>query len=107
MSNYSRVLDEAINLTSTIRRFRTINLMVATYEQTKKGLGDFYSKKTRSDSLCLALAEENLFDCIQPEKGYIWEKLRENDYRDSFKADAKSNFFPLTCCSIHKKHETW
>ena len=53
-------------------------------------------------SLCLALAEENLYDCIQPEKRDIWEKIRENDCKDSFKADAKSNFFPRTCCSIHK-----
>ena len=33
-----KVLDEAINLTSTNRGFRTINQMVATYEQIKKGL---------------------------------------------------------------------
>ena len=26
-------------------------------------------------SLCLALAEENLYDCIQPEKRDIWKKL--------------------------------
>ena len=44
MSKYWRVLDEAINLTSTIRGFRTINHMVATYEQTKKGLCYFYPK---------------------------------------------------------------
>ena len=30
--------------------------------------------------------------------------MKENDCRDSFKADAKSNFFPRTCCSIQKKH---
>ena len=54
-------------------------------------------------SLYLAIAEENLYDYIQSEKRDIWEKLRENDCRDSFKADAKSNFFPRTCCSINKK----
>ena len=32
-----------------------------------------------TDSLYLALAEENLYDCIQPEKRDIWEKMREND----------------------------
>ena len=32
-------------------------------------------------------------------------KLRENDCRDTFKADAKSNFFPRTCCSTHKKYD--
>ena len=41
MSKYRRVLDEAINLTSTNRGFRIKNHMVATYEQTKKGLGNF------------------------------------------------------------------
>ena len=58
-----------------------------------------------TDSLYLALAEENLYDCIQPDKRAAWEKMRESDCRDSFKADAKSNFFPRTCCSIHKKHD--
>ena len=38
MTKYRRVLDEAVNLTCTNKGFRTINLMVATYEQTKKGL---------------------------------------------------------------------
>ena len=58
-----------------------------------------------TDSLYLALAEENLYDCIQPDKRAAWEKMRESDCRDSFKADAKSNFFPRTCCSIHEKHD--
>ena len=60
-----------------------------------------------TDSLYLALAEENLYDCIQPDTRVAWEKMRESDCRNSFKADAKSNFFPRTCCSIHKKHDKW
>ena len=43
-----------------------------------------------TDSFCLALAEKKLYDCIQPDKKAIWEKMRKNDCRDSFKADAKS-----------------
>ena len=43
--SYLFMLDEAINLTSTIRGFRTINHMVATYEQTKKRLSYFYPKR--------------------------------------------------------------
>ena len=39
-----RVTDEAVNLTSTNRGFRAINHMVATYEQTKKGLSFFIQK---------------------------------------------------------------
>ena len=49
MSKYRRVLDEAINLRSTNRRFRIINHMVATYEQTKKGLSYFYPKRQVQD----------------------------------------------------------
>ena len=43
------MLDEAINLSSTNRGFRTINHMVATYEQTKKGLGYFYPERQVQD----------------------------------------------------------
>ena len=49
IATYRRVLDEAINLKSTNRGFRTINHMVATYEQTKKGLSYFYSKRQGQD----------------------------------------------------------
>ena len=59
-----------------------------------------------TDSLYLALVEENLYDCIKPDKRAAWEKMRENDCRDSFKADAKSNIiFPRTCCSTHKNYD--
>ena len=40
-----------------------------------------------TDLLYLALAEENLSDCIRPEKKDDWEKLREKDCRDSIRAD--------------------
>ena len=35
-----------------------------------------------TDTLYLALAEENLYDCIRLEKKGDWEKLREKDCRD-------------------------
>ena len=41
MSKYRKVLDESVNVTSTIRGFRPIQHSVATYEQTKKGLSYF------------------------------------------------------------------
>ena len=44
MTKYRRVLDKAVNLTSTNRGFRRIHFMVATNEQTKKGLRYFYPK---------------------------------------------------------------
>ena len=49
MKNYRKVFDEAINLTSINRGFRTINHMVATYEQTEKGLSFFYPKRQVHD----------------------------------------------------------
>ena len=49
MSKYRRVLHETINLTSTNRGFRTINHMVGTYEQTKKGLSYFYPRRQVQD----------------------------------------------------------
>ena len=45
MSKYRKMLEEAVNVTSTNRGFRTIQHSVATYEQTKKGLTYFYPKR--------------------------------------------------------------
>ena len=58
------------------------------------------------DLLYLAHAEENLYDCIPPEKKGDWEKLREKDWTDSFRADSRRNFFPRTSCSTHKINES-
>ena len=46
ISKYRKVLEEAVNVTSTNRGFGTIQHSVATYEQTKKGLSYFYPKST-------------------------------------------------------------
>ena len=45
LEKYQQVIEEIINLKSTNRGFRTINLCVAIYEQTKKGLSYFYPKR--------------------------------------------------------------
>ena len=45
MSKYRKMLEEAVNVTSTNRGFGTIQLSVATYEQTKIGLSYFYPKR--------------------------------------------------------------
>ena len=58
-----------------------------------------------TDSLYLALAEDNLDDCILPEKKAHWTLIRRNDCRDDFIADADNNFSPRTCCAVHKKHD--
>ena len=57
-----------------------------------------------TDSLYLALAEEEVEDCVLPEKRDEWDQMRANDCNDEFRADALNNFFPRTCFFIHKKH---
>ena len=49
MSKYRRIIDEAVKLTFRNRGFRTVNYVVATYEQTKKGLSYFYPKRQIQD----------------------------------------------------------
>ena len=56
-----------------------------------------------TNSLYLALSEENLEDFILPEKRNKWEAIRSRDCADSFTANATGNFFPRTCCTAHKK----
>ena len=58
-----------------------------------------------TDSLYLALSEENLEDVILPEKRAEWDQLRSKDCSDKFTANATDNFFPITCCNVHKKHD--
>ena len=45
MSKYRKVLEEAVNITSTNRRFRKKKQSVAIYEETKKGLSYIYPKR--------------------------------------------------------------
>ena len=45
MSKYRKVLEEAVNVASTNRAFRTIQPSVAMYEQTQKRLSYFYPKR--------------------------------------------------------------
>ena len=45
MPKYRKVLEEAVNVASTNRVFRTIQHGFATYEQTKKGLSYFYPER--------------------------------------------------------------
>ena len=58
-----------------------------------------------TDSLYLALSEENLEDAILPEKRAKWNQLRSKDCTDNFTANATDNFSPRTCCNFHKKHD--
>ena len=44
MSKYRKMLQEAVNVTSTNRGFKPTQHSVATYEQLKEGLSYFYPK---------------------------------------------------------------
>ena len=58
-----------------------------------------------TDSLYLALSEENLEDIILPEKRNEWEAIRSRDCTESFTANATGNLFPRTCCTADKKQD--
>ena len=58
-----------------------------------------------TDSLYIALAEKELYDCILPERKAEWDLLRLKDCDDKFVADSMNNFFPRMCCDKHKKHD--
>ena len=58
-----------------------------------------------TDSLNLALLEENLENIIFSRKGNEWEAIRSRDCTDSFTAIATGNFFPGTCCTAHMKND--
>ena len=58
-----------------------------------------------TDSLYLALSEENLEDILLPEKRNEWEAIRSRVCTDSFTANATGNFFSRTCFTAHKKHD--
>ena len=48
-----------------------------------------------TDSLYLALAEKELYDCIRPDKKREWIDIRSSDCADDFIANATTNFFPV------------
>ena len=61
MSKNMTILNGAVNLTSTNIGSRTVTLMDATYEQTKKGLSNFYPRRQVQD------------DWIQTKPLKLWE----------------------------------
>ena len=56
-----------------------------------------------TDSLYLALTDENLDDSLLPEKKTQWARTRKNDRRDNFVDDAEEIFFPRTSCAVQRK----
>ena len=65
----------------------------------------FEEVEVDTDSLYLALSEENLEDVILPEKRAEWEQLPSKDCIDNFTANATDNFFPRSCCNLRKKRD--
>ena len=58
-----------------------------------------------TDSLYLALSEENLEHIVLPKKRAEWNQLPSNYCTDNFTANATDNFSPKTCCNANKKHD--
>ena len=60
-------------------------------------------------SLYLALAENELENCIRPEMRAEWHRLPSYDCIDRFTAVAVAHFSPKTCCVKYKQHDkrTW
>ena len=60
-----------------------------------------------TDSLYLALSEENLEAVNLPGKRDEWNAMRSGDCTHTFTVNATENFFPGMCCKTHKKHYKW
>ena len=58
-----------------------------------------------TDSLCSALSEKELYDCIREESKAEWGLLRTEDCKNDFTANATNNFFPRNYCTKHMKHD--
>ena len=58
-----------------------------------------------TDSLYLAISDENSKDVILPEKRAEWNQLSSKDCTDNFTENSTDNVFPRTCCNVHKKHD--
>ena len=58
-----------------------------------------------TDSLYLALSEEELYICIQEESKFEWELIRTKDCNDDFTDKATANFFLRTCCTEQRKYD--
>ena len=94
------------SLSSFILQHAQLRMLELCYNFFKKfcDTGKYEELEMDTDSLFLALSEENLEDIILPEKRNEWAAIRLRDCTDSFNANATGNFFPRTCCTAHKKH---
>ena len=58
-----------------------------------------------SDSLYLALAEDDWYVFILPSKPIQWAEKQNKDCRDKFRTDSKNSFSPHLLLQTEKKHD--
>ena len=89
-----------------ILQYKKLRMMELYYNFFKKFCDtDKYEElEMDTDSLYLALSEENLEDVILPEKRAQWDQLRSKDCTDNFTANA-TDIFTSDFCNVHKKHD--
>ena len=73
--------------------------------ETFREVNKFEELEMDTDFLHLALSGKELYDCIRKESKADWSLLRTEDCKDDFKANARTNFVPRTCCTKHMKHD--
>ena len=73
-------------------KFRMLELYYNFFERFCD-VNKFEELKMDTDSLYLALSEQNLWNCIREESKVEWELMRTEDCKDDFTANGTTNFF--------------
>ena len=95
---------EPIIVTFFILQHAKLRMIELYYNFLEKYCDDtkFEELENYTDSLYLALSENDLYDCIQPAMQKEWNSLRIGDCMDYFSADSTTKFFPPTWCTKQK-----
>ena len=98
---------ESIIVGFFILQYAKLRMLELYYNFFKKfcDTGKYEELEMDTDSLFLALSEKKLEGVILPKKRAEWDQLRSKDCTDDFTANATDNFFPRTCCNVHKKRD--
>ena len=83
-------------------KHRMLELYYNIFERFCDG-NKFEELQMDTDSLYLALSEKELYDCIREESKAEWSRLRTEDCKDDFTANATTKFFPRTCTKYMKQ----
>ena len=65
----------------------------------------FEELEVDTDSLFLAISEQDLYEWSRPAMKKEWDSLRIANCTNEFLATSKTNFFPPYCCTKQKKHD--